>query len=51
MLRGIQLGDNGTDYNHAFALLTLNSITADMDYFDFPLGGQTKNKLGSEHTS
>ena len=31
------LGDNGTDYNNAFAIMTLNGPTATVDYYQVPL--------------
>jgi len=34
-----QLGNNGTDYNHAFALLELTDPQASVEYYEVPLGG------------
>lgn len=38
------LGDNGTDYSHAFAIMTLNVTSADVDYYQVPILG-TASKL------
>jgi hypothetical protein len=37
----VQLGNNGTDYHHAFAILTLDSATASVDYFQMPVRGSS----------
>lgn len=38
-----QLGTNGTDYNHAFAIMTLTGSSVDVDYYQVPiLGTATK---------
>ncbi|MGA2249157.1 metallophosphoesterase family protein [Terracidiphilus sp.] len=40
---GAVLGNNGTDYNNAFAMITLNGQTATVDYYQVPpLGTATK---------
>jgi hypothetical protein len=31
------LGNNGTDYNNAFAIMTLNNATATVNYYQVPL--------------
>jgi hypothetical protein len=31
------IGDNGADYNHAFAIMTLNDATANGDYYQVPI--------------
>lgn len=41
------LGNNGADYNHAFALMTLNGSSATVDYYQVPIL-QTAAKLFSE---
>jgi hypothetical protein len=33
------LGDNGTDYAHAFAIMTLTGATANVDYYQVPVLG------------
>src|SRR4029077_12972961 len=33
------LGDNGTDYAHAFAIMTLNGASANVDYYQVPVLG------------
>ncbi len=33
------LGDNGTDYSHAFAIMTLNGASANVDYYQVPILG------------
>jgi hypothetical protein len=33
------LGNNGTDYAHAFALMTLNGASANVDYYQVPILG------------
>jgi len=40
-----QLGNNGTDYNHAFALLELNGKKASATYWEIPMGGATPQLL------
>ena len=35
-----QLGNNGTDYNHAFAVLDLDGKQSRVDYYQVPLAGQ-----------
>ena len=42
-----QLGNNGTDYNHAFAILTLKDQNASVDYFEVPIN-QPAMKLWTE---
>jgi hypothetical protein len=40
---GVVLGNNGTDYNNAFAMMTLNGQAATVDYYQVPpLGTATK---------
>lgn len=39
---GAQLGNNGTDYNHAFALLTLADKDAKVEYYEVPVGGTSR---------
>jgi hypothetical protein len=34
-----QVGNNGTDYNHAFALLSLKGPQASVEYYEIPLNG------------
>jgi calcineurin-like phosphoesterase family protein len=36
------LGDNGTDYHHAFAIMTLNGPSAKVEYYQVPLSGEAK---------
>jgi hypothetical protein len=38
------LGNNGTDYSHAFAIMTLNGASANVDYYQIPVLG-TASKL------
>ena len=38
------LGGNGTDYNHAFAIMTLNAASANVEYYQVPVLG-TASKL------
>lgn len=38
------LGNNGTDYSHAFAMMTLNGASANVDYYQVPVLG-TASKL------
>jgi hypothetical protein len=33
------LGNNGTDYAHAFAIMTLNGASANVDYYQVPILG------------
>lgn len=33
------LGDNGTDYNNCFAIMTLTGATANVDYYQVPILG------------
>ncbi len=33
------VGDNGTDYAHAFAIMTLNGASANIDYYQVPVLG------------
>jgi hypothetical protein len=40
-----QLGNNGTDYNHAFALLELNGEKATATYWEIPPGGAAPELL------
>jgi len=42
-----ELGNNGTDYNHAFAILTLRGKSASVDYFEVPIN-QAGSRLWSE---
>lgn len=35
--KSAQLGNNGTDYNHGFALMTLNGSSATIDYYQVPI--------------
>jgi hypothetical protein len=42
-----QLGNNGTDYNHAFAILTLTAGNASAEYFQVPIN-QSASPLWSE---
>jgi predicted phosphodiesterase len=44
----VQLGNDGTDYNHAFAMINLANATGNIDYFELPIGTRTANKLWSE---
>jgi hypothetical protein len=46
----MQLGNNGTDYHHAFAILTLSGVAASVEYFQVPLGGRA-SRLWSEDYS
>lgn len=46
--QNVQLGNNGTDYNHAFAILTLHGPTADIEYYEVPVGSRNANPLASE---
>jgi hypothetical protein len=39
--------NNGTDYNHAFAIMTLNGANATVDYYDVPIL-QAASKIDSE---
>lgn len=43
-----QLRNNGTDYNHAFAILTLQKSGGSVDYYEVPFGENASNKLFSE---
>lgn len=43
----VQLGDNGTDYHHAFAIMTLDGPSATVDYYQVPLFGKA-SRLVSE---
>lgn len=36
---GGELGDNGTQYNHTFAIMTLTGASANVDYFQVPILG------------
>jgi hypothetical protein len=36
-----QVGTNGTDYNHAFALLCLKGPKATVEYYEVPIGGSS----------
>lgn len=36
---GAMLGNNGTDYNHAFAVMNLNGPAASVDYYQVPILG------------
>lgn len=38
-----QLGNNGDDYNHAFAILTLDGPSAHVDYYQMPIGGSASS--------
>jgi hypothetical protein len=44
-----QLGNNGTDYSHAFAILRLNELDPSAEYYEVPIGG-TANLLYLERT-
>jgi hypothetical protein len=33
------VGDNGTDYNNCFAIMTLTGATANVDYYQVPILG------------
>jgi len=37
-----QLGNNGTDYSHAFAILRLNELDPSAEYYEVPIGGTAK---------
>jgi hypothetical protein len=40
-----RLGNNGTDYHHAFALLELNGKKASATYWEIPMGDATPQLL------
>ncbi|HTR67794.1 MAG TPA: metallophosphoesterase [Terriglobales bacterium] len=43
------LGDNGTDYDHCFAFMTLNGTAAQVDYYRVPvLGAKLKLAVGDQ---
>jgi predicted phosphodiesterase len=43
-----QLGNDGTDYNHAFAMITLTKATGKIDYFEVPMTNPRANVIWSE---
>lgn len=45
-----QLGNNGTDFNHGFAMLALSGGTATVSYYEVPVGGGPAALLGSSET-
>jgi hypothetical protein len=42
------LGDNGTDYAHAFAIMTLSGSSANVDYYQVPVLGTAQKLLISD---
>jgi predicted phosphodiesterase len=45
-----KLGDNGTDFNHGFAMLSLSGATATVSYYEVPVGGGPAALLGPSET-
>jgi hypothetical protein len=43
--KNAQLGNNGESYNHAFAIMTLNGGSANVDYYQVPIGGKDATKF------
>jgi hypothetical protein len=48
--KNCQLGDNGTDYAHAFAIMTLGGSSANVDYYQVPVLG-TASKFAFSDTA
>ena len=45
-----KLGDNGTDFNHGFAMLALSGATATVTYYEVPVDGGAAMLLGPSET-
>jgi hypothetical protein len=45
-----KLGDNGTDFNHGFAMLSLTGATATVTYYEVPVDGGSAVLLGPSET-
>ncbi|HVG45012.1 MAG TPA: metallophosphoesterase [Longimicrobium sp.] len=45
-----RLGDNGTDFNHGFAMLSLSGGSATVTYYQVPVAGGSATQLGPSET-
>ena len=44
------LGNNGTNYNHGFAMLSLSGASATVTYYQVPVAGGDAEQLGESET-